>query len=85
MTGAKSVFSKLDSGICGTVKFSDGSVVKIEGRDTILFVGKGGKHHKLTGVYFIPRLKANIVSLSQLDKAGCHISIKRGLLRIRDN
>ena len=77
MTGAKSAFSELDSGIRRTVKFGDGSVVEIEGHDTILFVGKGGNHHKLTGVYFIPRLKANIVSLGQLDKAGCHISIKR--------
>ena len=57
MTGAKSAFSELDSGIHGTVKFVDGSVVEIEGHDTILFVGKGGNHHKLTGVYFIPRLK----------------------------
>ncbi|XP_022983366.1 uncharacterized protein LOC111481973 [Cucurbita maxima] len=85
MTGAKSVFSELDSGIRGTVKFGDGSVVEIEGHDTILFVHKGGKHHKLTGAYFIPRLKANIVSLGQLDKVGCHISIKRELLRIRDD
>ena len=85
MTGAKSAFSELDSGIQGTVKFSDGSIVEIEGHSTIPFVGKGGNHHKLTGVYFIPRLKANIVSLGQLDKAGCHISIKCRLLRIRDD
>ena len=83
--GAKSVFSELDSGIRGMVKFSDSSVVEIEGHDTILFVDKGGKHHKLIDVYFILRLKANIVSLGQLVKAGCHISIKRGLLRIRDD
>lgn len=85
MTRAKSTFSELDSRIRGMVKFDDGSVVEIEGRDTILFVGKGGKHHMLTGVYFIPRLKANIVSLGLLDEAGYHISIKRGLLRIRDD
>ena len=48
MTGSKSVFCELDSGIRGMVKFSDGSVVEIEGHDTILFVDKGGKHHKLT-------------------------------------
>ena len=85
MTGAKSAFSELDSRIRGMVKFDDGSVVEIEGHGTILFVGKGDNHHKLTGVYFIPRLKANIVSLGQLDKADCHISIKRGLLRICDD
>ena len=84
MTEAKSAFSELDSGIRGTVKFSDGSVIEIEGHDTILFVGKGGKHHKLTDVYFIPRLKADIVSLGQLDKADCHIFINCGLLRIDD-
>ena len=67
------------------MKFDDGSIVEIEGHGTILFVGKGGNHHKLTGIYFIPRLKTNIVSVGKLDKAGCHISIKRGLLRIRDD
>ena len=66
MTGSRSTFS----------------IVEIEGRGTILFVGKGGEHRKLTSVYFIPRLKANLVSLSQLDEAGCHISIERGLLKI---
>ena len=50
-----------------------------------LFVGKGGEHHKLIDVYFIPRLKANLVSLGQLDEAGCHISIECGLLKIRDD
>ena len=57
------MFSKLNSRICGTVKFGDSSVVKIEGRGTILFISKGGEHCKLTDVYFIPRLKANLVSL----------------------
>ena len=84
MTGDKSVFSELDSGIHGIVKFGDGSIVEIEGCGTILFVGKGGKHHKLTDVYFISRHKANIVSLGQLE-VGCHIFIERGLLRIRDD
>ena len=85
MTGARSAFSELDSGIRGMVKFGDGSVVKIEGRGTILFVSKGGEHRKLTDVYFIPRLKANLVSLGQLDETGCFISIERGLLKICDN
>ena len=60
MNGAKSTFFELGSEICGMVKFGDGSVVKIEWRDTILFVSKGGEHRKLTSVYFIPRLKANL-------------------------
>ena len=63
MTGARSVFFQLDSGIHGTVKFGNGSVVEIEGHGTILFLGKGGEHRKLTDFYFIPRLKANLVSV----------------------
>ena len=72
MVGAKSAFSELDLGICWMVKFGDGSVVEIKGRDTILLVDKGGDHHKLTDVYFIARLKANLVSLGQLDEAGSY-------------
>ena len=85
MTGARSAFSELDSGICETMKFGDGSVVEIKGLGTILFISKGDEHRKLTDVYFIPRLKANLVSLGQLDEAGCFISIERGLLKICDN
>ena len=85
MTSARYTFSELDSGIRGMVKFGDGSIVEIEGRGTILFVGKGGEHRKLTGVYFIPRLKANFVSLGQFDEASCFISIERGLLKICDD
>jgi hypothetical protein len=52
------------------MKFGDGSVVDIERRGTILFMGNGGEHHRLSGVYLIPQLKANIVSLGQLDEGG---------------
>ena len=75
MTWARSTFSELDYGIRGTVKFGDGSIVEIEGRDTILLISKRGEHRKLTSVYFIPRLKANLVSLGQLDEGDCFISI----------
>jgi hypothetical protein len=35
-------------------------------------------------VYFIPRLRSNIVSLGQLDEAGCDVHISGGVLRLRD-
>jgi hypothetical protein len=63
MTGARASFSELDFGIRGSLKFRDGSVIEIEGKGTILFLGKGGEHRWLTGVYYIPRLRANIISL----------------------
>jgi hypothetical protein len=44
MTGARAAFSKLDFRICGSVKFSNGSIIEIERRGTIIFHGKGGEH-----------------------------------------
>jgi hypothetical protein len=77
MIGSRDIFAKLDSKICGTVKFGDGSII---------LTCKDGGHRTLTGVYFIPRLRASIISLGQLDETGCHININinRGVLRIYD-
>ena len=85
MIGARSEFSELYSGICGTVKFDNSSIVEIKGHNTILFIDKGDEHCKLTGVYFNPRLKVNLLSLDQLDEADCYISIECGLFKISDD
>jgi hypothetical protein len=82
MTGARSAFAELDTNIHGTVRFGDGSVVEIEGRGSIVFTCKGGEHRALTGVYYIPRLTADIISLGQLEEAGCRIVVDAGVLRI---
>ena len=37
MTSSRSAFFELDTGVHGTVKFGDGSVVSIKGRGTVLF------------------------------------------------
>ena len=37
MMGSKAAFSELDDNVTGTVKFSDGSRLAIQGRDTIIF------------------------------------------------
>jgi hypothetical protein len=51
MTGSRSVFSELDSEIRGSVKFVNGTIIDVEGWGTILFIGNGGEHHRLTGVF----------------------------------
>jgi hypothetical protein len=84
MTDARGALSELNSDICGTVRFGDGSIVEIEGHDTILFTCKSGEHRVLTGVYYIPRLTTNILSLGQMDEAGCKVDINAGLLWIFD-
>jgi hypothetical protein len=47
----------------GTVKFTDGSVVSIEGIGTILYECKNGEHRAFNGVYYIPRLTTSIISV----------------------
>jgi hypothetical protein len=82
MTDSREIFVELDSEVCGTICFGDGSITMIEGRGSIILTCKDGGHRTLTGVYFIPRLKASIISLGKLDEMGCHIDIKHGVLRI---
>ena len=35
-------------------------------------------------MYYIPRLRSNIISLGQLDEFGCKVVIEEGILRVRD-
>lgn len=84
MTGVRSVFSEPDTAVTGFVKFGDGSIVTIAGCSTILFTYKNCEHRRLTGVYFIPRLTANLISIGQLNKNGCESLVHDGFMRIRD-
>jgi hypothetical protein len=84
MTGAHGGFSELDAGVCGTVKFGDGSVVCIEGCGTVIFSSRSGEHQVFTSVYFIPKLKTNILSVCQLDEIGFQILIDSCILSNKD-
>ena len=80
MTGDASQFFELNFAVGGTVRFGDGSTVRIEGRGTVLFETRNGEHKALTDVYYIPKLKSNIVSLGQLEERGCKIVLEDGYL-----
>ena len=84
MTGNSTVFSELDRHDAGTVRFGDGSVVEIEGRGTVVFVAHGGRHRVLSKVYYIPRLRTSIISVGQLDEAGCTALVRSGMMVVRD-
>jgi hypothetical protein len=45
---------------------------------------KNGEHRSLTGVYSIPKLMTNIVSLGQLDEIGNEIVICDTVIHARD-
>jgi hypothetical protein len=55
----------------------------IEGKVTVVFLCKNGERRMFAGVYYIPWLMANIVSVGQLDEAGYDVHIKEGKMNIR--
>nr|TKR75200.1 hypothetical protein D5086_0000287190 [Populus alba] len=84
MTGCIEKFAEIDTTITGSVKFGDGSTVKIQGRGSVLLEDFTGEHRILTNVYYIPMLKSNIISLGQLDENGCKVVIEGGVMTILD-
>ncbi|WVZ50371.1 hypothetical protein U9M48_001629 [Paspalum notatum var. saurae] len=84
MTGSRAAFVDLDTAVCGLVRFGDDLVAEIEGRGKVLFSCKNGEHRSFTGVYYIPQLTANIVSLGQLEEAAYDIHLRCGAMEIRE-
>jgi hypothetical protein len=84
MTGRREALASLDTTVRGTVRFGDGSLVEIEGIGSVMLQTKKVGHKVLIEVYFIPKLKSNIISLGQLEEGGCEIVIKKGLCIVYD-
>jgi len=82
MTGCRASLADLDESVRGAVRFGDGSTMEICGIRAVTMVGKNQEHRVLTEVYFIPSLRCNIVSLGQLEEAGCRVEIDKGVLEV---
>jgi hypothetical protein len=84
MTGDAAAFAELDERISAKVKFGDGSLVDIHGCGTVLFAVAEGQHRAFTGVYWIPRLRSNIISIGQLDEIDCPTHVEGGFMTVHD-
>lgn len=84
MTGDENCFTKIDFSVNGNVKIGDGTEIGIHGLGSVLFQCKNGEHLALTDVYFIPKIKSNIISLGQFDENGGRVDISGGLCKIYD-
>jgi hypothetical protein len=62
MTGDRHNFRDIDYIVSGKVCFDHGSTVEIQGKGSILFQGSTRDQWVLYDVYFIPKLRRNIVS-----------------------
>ncbi|XP_073363009.1 uncharacterized protein [Aegilops tauschii subsp. strangulata] len=84
MSGEEVSFSELDRHVTGTIKFGDRSFVDIQGRGCVLFTDHAGGHRVLSSVYFMSRLKSNIISVCQLDQIGCPSEIEHDIFTLYD-
>jgi hypothetical protein len=84
MSWCQAGFMKIDTVVLDTVCVSDDSVARIDGHGTIMFVSKNGESWSFDGVYFIPHLTTNIVSVSQLNEIGYKIDINTGMMKIQE-
>ncbi|XP_074342357.1 uncharacterized protein LOC141679888 [Apium graveolens] len=85
MTGHREKFVKLDGIEKGEVRFSDGSLVKIEGKGSIRFACKNGETKELHGVHYIRTLRSNIISLGELTEEENRVEINYDSLWVFDN
>jgi hypothetical protein len=70
MTSQRVFFEELDESVHGHVVFSEGYVMEIKGRGTIHLQCKTGEQRVWSKVYFVPNLRANIISLQQFEEEG---------------
>jgi hypothetical protein len=84
MTGTRSALTQIDERVRGTVRFGDGSRVEIEGLGSMVMKDRQNGHKVLTDVYYIPKLKSNIVSLGQLEEKGFTVTLGNGRLCVFD-
>jgi hypothetical protein len=75
MTGDVEKFKELDHAVLGRVRFGDDSTVEIQGKGIVVFQGKQGDHWILSDVYYIPKLRSNLISLGQLTETGHRITL----------
>jgi hypothetical protein len=84
MTGTRTMLTQLNTRVRGTVKFGDGSHVRIQGMGLVIMQDRNEGHKVLTDVYYIPELKSNIVSLGQLEEKGFTFKGENGKLCVYD-
>jgi hypothetical protein len=84
MTETRSTLTQLNDGVRDTVCFGDGSCVEIHGIGSVVMEGRHHEHKVLTNIYYIPKLRSNIVSLGQLEEKGFEVSLKNGKMHVFD-
>ncbi|KAK2987329.1 hypothetical protein RJ640_023630 [Escallonia rubra] len=84
MCGSKSSFSYLNEDFHSTVSFGDFSTVNVMGKGDVKIRTKNGFVETISNVLYVPDLKSNLLSASQLQEKGYIITIQQGACEIYD-
>lgn len=84
MSGDRQKFRDIDSSVTGMVRFGDGSGIDIQGIGSIVFQGSSGDQWVLDGVYFIPKLRTNLICLGQLTEIGYRVVLDDDYLTVSE-
>jgi hypothetical protein len=71
--------------LAGTVSFEDASKVEVKGKDNVKFLQKNEKLGMVEDIYYIPKIKSNILSVGQLLEKGFKIFMKKRTLHLKDS
>jgi hypothetical protein len=84
MCGYKHIFTEIEEIIEGHLSFGDALKLKVKGQGEILIQCKDGNEMFISNDYYVPDIKSNILSLSQLLERGYTIFMKERTLYLRD-
>jgi hypothetical protein len=66
MTGNKDLFSSIDNSFQSEVKLENDCKVTVNGKGVVPVYTKNNQRRNIDGVYFVPGLKCNLISVGQL-------------------
>ncbi|CAB4314448.1 unnamed protein product [Prunus armeniaca] len=69
MSGNKKMFTKLDEKFRETVKLGNDSSLKVQGKGDVK-IKVNGVVQTILGVFYVPELRSNLISLGQLQERG---------------
>lgn len=81
MCGTKELFSDLDENFTEIVKLGNNSSMVVKGKGNVRFQFNGISNI-ITGVYYVPELKNNLLSIGQLQEKGLTILFQHGRCKV---
>ena len=85
MTGCKEFFSTLDENFRTTVCLGNNATVQVMGKGTVDIKTRNGFVESISNVFYIPYLKVNLFSISQLQEKGYVITFQNNECEINDS